>query len=131
MSPASDMLALLAAWIVGVGPIAALLALLNRREGRAAALFQAVADALPPEALRSDLSVAIRCGLLGRSATVRLDLSGAPSSRVWETALRLRRALPARVGLVVLGAVDGPTPLPRPVRLTLESAEPAWLRPAA
>jgi hypothetical protein len=90
-----------------------------------------VANELPSEALRSDLSVAVRCRLLGGGATVRLDLSGAPSARVWETALRLRRALPARVGLVVLGALDGPTALPRPVRLTLESAEPAWLRPAA
>lgn len=131
MSLGSDALSLIVALVVGVGPIAWLLTLLNRRERRARALFDVVASELPPEALRSDLSVEVRCRLVGRGATVRVDLSGAPAPRVWETATQLRRALPGRVGLVVLGPVEGPLALPRPVRITLESAGPAWMRPAA
>jgi hypothetical protein len=121
---------LVVGWVVVVGPLAALLALLNHRDRRAEALFRRVADQLPGEALRSDLAVGVRCALWSRAATVRLDLRGTPSTGLWETAARLRSALPRWVRLEVEGRVEG-TPAPGPVRVTVESAGPAALRPAA
>jgi hypothetical protein len=123
-------LSLIVACVVGVGPVALLALLLNRRDRRAQGLVQAVATQLPAEALRSDVALGVRCGLLSRRATVRLDLGRAASSEVWEMAARLRRGLPAWVRLEVDGHVDGPLAARRPVRITVESPL-RTLRPAA
>jgi hypothetical protein len=127
----ADVLSLLVACLAGVGPIALLAALQNARDRRARALFHAVAGQLPSETLRSDVALDVACRLLSRRATVRLDLGSAPTPHVWETAARLRRGLPAWVRLEVEGCVDGPLAVPRPVRITVESAGPESLRPAA
>ena len=131
MTVLTNVLSLMVACVVGVGPIALVAVLQNRRDGRARALFHEVASQLPSEALRSDLALDVRCRLLSRGATVRLDLGRAPSSHIWETAARLRRGLPAWVRLEVDGHVDGPLAVPRPVRITVESPEPEPLRQAA
>jgi len=131
MTVLANVLSLLVACVVGVGPIALLAALQNRRDRRARALFHEVASQLPAEALRSDIAVDVRCRLLSRGATVRLDLGGAPSPHIWETAARLRRGLPAWVRLEVEGRVDGPLAVTRPVRVTVESPGTETLRPAA
>jgi hypothetical protein len=124
-------LSLIVACVVGVGPVALAAALLNRRDRRARALYREVASQLPSEALRSDVALDVRCGLVSRAATVRLDLGRASSPSIWEIATRLRRGLPAWVRLEVSGQVDGPLAAPRPLRITVESPEPAALRPAA
>jgi hypothetical protein len=131
MTILANVLSLLVACLAGVGPIALLAVLQNRRDRRAQRLFHEVASQLPAEALRSDIAVDVRARLLSRGATVRLDLGRAASARIWETATRLRRALPAWVRLEVTGHVDGPLAVPRPVRITVESPEPEALRPAA
>jgi hypothetical protein len=131
MTILTNLLSLLVACVAGVGPVVLLAALQNRRDRRARALFHTVASLLPAEALRSDIAVDVRCRLVARGATVWLNLGGAPSPHVWETAVRLRRGLPAWVRLEVEGRVGDPLAVPRPVRITVESAEPETLRPAA
>ena len=131
MTVLANVLSLMLACVVGVGPIALVAVLQNRRDRRARALFHEVARQLPSEALRSDVALDVRCGLLFGGATVRLDLGRASSSYLWETTARLRRGLPAWVRVEVDGHVDGPLAVPRPVRITVESPEPGTLRRAA
>jgi hypothetical protein len=119
-----NVLTLLMVCVLGVGPIMLIAVLQNRRDRRASELFHEVASQLSAEALRSDIVVDVRARLLWRGATVRLDLGRASSTHIWETATRLRRALPAWVRLEVDGRVDGPQAMPRPVRITVESPEP-------
>ena len=131
MTVLADVLSLLVACVLGVGPILLIAVLQNRRDCRARRLFHDVASQLSSEALRSDIVVDVRAGLLSRRATVRLDLGRASSAHIWETVTRLRRALPAAVRIEVDGRVDGPLAVPGPVRITVESPEPETLRPAA
>lgn len=131
MTVLANVLSLLLACVAGVGPIALLAVLQNRRDRRAQTLFHEVAMQLPSEALRSDVALEVRCGLLSRSATVRLDLGRVSSPHIWETAARLRRGLPAWVRLEVDGHGDGLLGVARPLRIILESPEPETLRRAA
>jgi hypothetical protein len=131
MTVLGNMLSLVLACVVGVGPIALLAALQNRRDRRARALFHEVASQLPSEALRSDVALGVRGRLLSRRATVRLDLGRASAPHIWETAARLRQELPAWARLEVAGQPDGPQAVPRPLRITVESPEPGTLRRAA
>lgn len=131
MTMLANVLSLLVACLAGVGPVMLLAVLQNRRDRRARALLHEVAGQLPSEALRSDVAVDVRCRLLSRGATVRLDLGRAPVLRIWETAAQLRRGLPAWVRLEVDGRVDGVQAAPRPVRITVESPEAETLRRAA
>ena len=131
MTVLANVLSLLVACVLGVGPIMLIAVLQNRRDRRAQRLFHEVASQLSAEALRSDIVVDVRAALLSRRATVRLDLGRASSAHIWETVTRLRRALPASVRVEVDGRVDGPLAMPRPVRITAESPEPERLRPAA
>ena len=97
MTVLTNVLSLIVACVVGVGPVALLAVLQNRRDRREQALFHEVATQLPAEALRSDVALAVWCALLSRRATVRLDLGRARASQVWEMTARLRRDLPAWV----------------------------------
>jgi len=131
MTILANVLSLVLACVAGVGPIALLAVLQNRRDRRARALFHEVASQLPSETVRSDVALAVRCRLLSRSATVRLDLGRVSSPHIWETAARLRRGLPAWVRLEVDGHVVGPLAVPCQLRITVESPEPETLRRAA
>ena len=77
MTVLTNVLSLIVACVVGVGPVALLAVLQNRRDRRAQALFHEVATQLPAEALRSDVALDVWCALLSRRATVRLDLGRA------------------------------------------------------
>ncbi len=129
MGLALDLQSLGLSLLAGVGPIALLLWLLNRRDRRARDLLRLIVDQFSGEALRSEVVVAVRGGLLVPDR-VRVDLRGAPHMPLWETATRLRRVLPPRVQLTVEGSTDGAVRFPAPVRLTLESV-PTPLRRAA
>lgn len=131
MTVLANVLSLVLACVAGVGPIALLAVLQNRRDRRAQTLFHQVAMQLPSEALRSDVALEVRCRLLSRGATVRLDLGRVVSPHIWETAARLRRGLPAWVRLEVDGHGDGLLGVARPLRIILESPEPETLRRAA
>ena len=74
MTVLANVLSLLVACVLGVGPIMLIAVLQNRRDRRAQRLFHEVASQLSAEALRSDIVVDVRAGLLSRRATVRLDL---------------------------------------------------------
>ncbi len=131
MTMLANLFSLVVACLVGVGPIALVASLQNRRDRRAAALFNEAARQLPSGALRSDIALSVWCGLLSRVATVRLDLGQSSSRHIWETAAHLRRGLPAWVRLEVDGHVDGPLAVPSPVHITVETPEPEALRRAA
>jgi hypothetical protein len=60
MTIVANVLSLMLACVVGVGPIALVAVLLNRRDRRARALFHQVASQLPSEALRSDVALDVR-----------------------------------------------------------------------
>jgi hypothetical protein len=131
MTVLGNVLSLLLACVVGVGPVALLAALQNRRDRRAQVLFHEVASQLSSETLRSDVALGVRCRLLSRGATVRLDLGRASAPHIWDTAARLRQGLPAWARLEVDGQLDGPQAVPRPLRIIVESLEPGMLRRAA
>ena len=131
MNMLANLFSLVVACLVGVGPVALVAALQNRRDRREAALFNEAARQLPSEGLRSDVALSVRCGLLSRVATVRLDLGQFSSRHIWETAAQLRRGLPTWVRLEVDGHVDGPLAVPSPVHITVETPEPETLRRAA
>jgi hypothetical protein len=127
----TSVLSLFWACVFGVGPVVLIAILQNHRDRRAQRLFHEVASHFSAEALRSDVVVDVRVPSLWRGAAVRLDLGAAPSAQIWETAARLRRALPAWVRLEVDGRVESPPALRCPVRITVESPEPETLRRAA
>jgi hypothetical protein len=127
----ANVFSLVLACLVGVGPVALVAALQNRRDRRAGDLFHEAAKQLPAEALRSDIALSVRCRLFSRGATVQLDLGTTSSPHIWETAARLRRGLPPWVRLEVDGQVDGPLAVLRPVHITVESPAPETLRRAA
>jgi len=131
MTILANMFSLVLACLLGVGPVALVAALQNRRDRRALALFHEAARQLPSDALRSDIALSVRCGLISSAATVQLDLGRASSRYIWETAAQLRRGLPPWVRLEVDGHVDGPLAVPSPVHITVESPEPETLRRAA
>jgi hypothetical protein len=92
------------AWIfVPVELLIALFALLNRRDRRQARLLSFVAGQFPGEALRSDIVIEARCAMLAGGAVVRIDIRR-DGGEVWLAVERLRRTLPPRVHLVVIGA---------------------------
>jgi hypothetical protein len=131
MTILADLLSPIVACVAGVGPIALLLALQNRRDRRAETLFNEVASQLPAEGLRSDIALDVRARLFFRGATVRLDLGNASSPQLWETAARLRRGLPASVRLELEGRLDGPLAGPRLLRITVEGPSTEELARAA
>jgi hypothetical protein len=120
MDPLNDVLGLLTAWVVAVGPVVGALALLNRRDRRQAALARLAYRQLDAEALRTDVTVEARCGLLGGAGRVTVDMRGSSREAVWDAVARLRRGLPAPVRLTVVGPV-GPA---GPARITVEW--PQW-----
>ena len=101
MTVLTNVLSLMVACVVGVGPVALVAVLQNRRDRRAQALFHEVASQLPAEALRSDVALDVRCRLLSRGATVRLDLGRAP------VLAHLGDRGPASPGAPGLGAARG------------------------
>jgi hypothetical protein len=119
MDPVGDVLGLLTVWVTAVGPVVAALLLLNRRDRRQAALARLAYRQLDAEALRTDVTVEARCGLLGGAGGVTVDMRGSSREAVWEAVARLRRGLPAPVRLTVVGPV-APS---RPARITVDWPE--------
>jgi hypothetical protein len=88
------------------GPVSALLALLNRRDRRAAQLREAVLSQLPPRELRGLVGIQVHAGLFTRRGVVRLDMLACTRDQIWDVVPRLARTLPPHVRLQVNGAVD-------------------------
>jgi hypothetical protein len=117
-----------AALVTTVVPIWVLLALLNARDRRQAALVELVCAQFPSEWGRSDLAVAARSGLVSRRGSVRVDLGSSSREQAWPAIARLREILPPRVRLVVHGRLDAR--LER-ARLTVEALPTSPVRRAA
>ena len=139
----TQMVAFAAALSIGAGPTGVLLALLNRRDRRQAALAGAAWEAMPRD-LAAEVVVEARCGLFVGAGQVRVDMRGATRDVPWETVSRLRGALPPAVRLIVEGRLGRP----RPARITIDvgavgavapaqgaatapASTRAWMRPAA
>jgi hypothetical protein len=97
---------LLVVLALGVGPVAVLIGLLNRRDRREARLFARVCEGLSPQAMRSDVAVRVRCAILGRRSVATVDMQGCAPAQVWEAMARLRGLLPPAVQLRLEAPVD-------------------------
>jgi hypothetical protein len=95
---------------VGVGPIGALIALLNRRDRRAAALHVTACAQFSGVVLRSDVAIAVRCAVLSRWARVSVDMRACPRDQLWDAMARLRQALPPSTELRVEGTLGRAIP---------------------
>ena len=91
---------------LGLAPVVALIALLNRRDRRARALFTDACSAFSSQALRSDVAIGVRCGILFQRAVVTVDMPLASREEFWDCMTRLRRRLPPRVRLHLDGTVE-------------------------
>jgi hypothetical protein len=120
---ARNVAALVVVMAAGVGPVATAILLLNRRDRRAAALMGLVTGALPPVAVRSDLAIAVRSGLVGPWSTVTVDMRMSTPEDVWDAIGRLRRVLPRHVALRVVSRIGRQ----RPAALTARRLGPAGL----
>lgn len=89
-----------------VGPVAALVGLLNRRDRRVRALRGVVLAQVNARELRGLFAIQIRCGLFSRRSVVTLDFSGESREQLWEVVGRLSRSLPPHARLVARGPVD-------------------------
>ena len=100
---------------------AALIALLNRRDRRCAALLARASTAFSGEALRSDVAVRVECRLFTPASVVTVEMRVWSSDAIWDAVTRLRRALPASARLRIDGILE---PALR-TRLTVDRLEPA------
>jgi hypothetical protein len=110
---------LVVALTAGVGPVAVLIGLLNRRDRREAALFRAACAAFSAQALRSDVAVRVRCGLVARRSVVSVDLRACKPAELWEAIARLRQELPSSARL----RLDGTMGRAVRTRLTVERVD--------
>jgi hypothetical protein len=96
--------------IVGVsfalGPLVAVLILLNRRDRRAAQLRHTVVEQLALPELRGRMAVHIRCAICSGRSTVIAELLGGTPHEVWNVFTCLASSLPTHVRLLVHAVVD-------------------------
>ncbi len=114
-----DVALLAVSLVFGLGPVAALVALLNRRDRREGALFADACGAFSGQTLRSDVAIRVRCGLISRRALVTVDLRIWSREEIWDAMTRLRCRLPPWVRLRLDGTME---PALR-TRLTVERVE--------
>jgi hypothetical protein len=119
--PMREVTVFVVALVLGVAPFAALIALLNLRDRRCAALLTRASASFSGEALRSDVAVRVECRLFSPASVVTVDMRVWSSEAIWDAVTRLRRALPASARLRIDGMLE---PALR-TRLTVERLEPA------
>jgi hypothetical protein len=100
-----DVVILGVALAAGLGPVGLLIGLLNRRDRREAALFRAACSAFSGEAIRSDVAIRVRCGLVGRRGVVVVDMRACSPAEVWGAMADLRRLLPPSARLRLEGTM--------------------------
>ena len=128
----ADVVALPVVLAVGVGPLAAVIALLNLRDRRQARVLAATMAQFSSEALRSDVVIRVRCRLFRPGAEVGVDMGPCSDEELWGAMVRLRRHLPASVRLRVEGRVARELPTRFTVELVgRERTRSAGTRPRA
>jgi hypothetical protein len=120
-SPVREVTLLVVALALGVAPFGALIALLNLRDRRCAALLARASTAFSGDALRSDVAVRVECRLFTPASVVTVEMRVWSSDAIWDAVTRLRRALPASARLRIDGTLE---PALR-TRLTVDRLEPA------
>lgn len=100
-----DVVILGVALAAGLGPVGLLIGLLNRRDRREAALFHTACSAFSGEAIRSDVAIRVRCGLLGHRGVVVVDMRACSPAAVWGAMADLRRLLPPSARLRLEGTM--------------------------
>lgn len=90
---------------VWVAPLVALIALLNRRDRREAALFADACGVFSSQSLRSDVAIQVRGRLFSRRAVVTVDMRTGSREEIWDAMTRLRRRLPPWVQLRLDGTM--------------------------
>lgn len=88
-----------------VGPVLALMLLLNARDRRKATMLDA-AWRLALEDLRDQIAIQIHSPLLSRHSVVAVDMCECSRDEVWEAIARWYAGLPPRARLVVNGSMD-------------------------
>ncbi len=116
-----DLAVLVVVLAVGVGPVGVLIALLNRRDRREAALLRAACAAFSAQTLRSDVAVRVRCAVLSRRSVVTVDLRACTPAEFWEAMTRLRQGLPPSARL----RLDGTMGRSLRTRLTVDRVDAA------
>ena len=88
-----------------VGPLIALMLLLNARDRREAALLETMWY-LAPRDLRPLIAILAHCDLLSRMSVVEVDMWGCARDEIWDAIARWRAGLPPGVRLLVNGSMD-------------------------
>ena len=99
-----------------VGPVLALLLLLNLRDRRHARLLDVVWQ-LAPRDLSDHVAIQVRCAVFTRRAVVTVDMHACSRDEIWVAIARWSTGLPPKVRLLVNGRVD----LGVAARFTLET----------
>jgi len=120
-----DAAALALTLALGLGPVGALISVLTLRDRRHARLYALVARQFSPEAVRSDIVIAVRPAWLWGRGAVTVDMGACAPETIWAAITRLRQSLPPDLRVVVEGRV-GPQ---GPTRFTIEAL--GWGRVAS
>jgi hypothetical protein len=89
-----------------LGPVVALIALLNLRDRREGALLGAAIEPFASRDVRGRVAVRVRCAVFSRRSVVTIDMRACSREEIWNAIARLSESLPPRVRLVVGGTVD-------------------------
>jgi hypothetical protein len=126
----ADLAALPLILVLGPGPVAVLIALLNWRDRRQDRVLAVAAAQLSSEALRSDVVIHVRARLLRPHAEVHVDMGPCSEEALWQAMVRLRRHLPPHVRLAIEGRVGRELPARFTVEL-VDRGEARGYSPAA
>lgn len=99
--------AYIALLVLTLAPWVGLSWLLDRRDRRRARLREAVLRSITSEDVRRRIRIDVRSALLSRGGVVTVDMSACPREEIWEVVTRLSHGLPPRVGVAVLGSIEG------------------------
>ncbi len=88
-----------------MGPVLAIMLLLNLRDRRQAALLERTWQ-LTPKDLSDQIAIQVRCGLISRRSVVIVNMHSCSRNEIWEALARWSASLPPQVRLLVNGKVD-------------------------
>lgn len=105
--------------VLTLGPVVALVELLNLRDRRQLTLLNTVCAQFSAQAVRSDIAVQVHCALFSRRSVVTVDMRACSPDEIWDAIMRLSQRLPPHVRLVVDGTVNRQLPATFTVEATV------------